>query len=273
MKESILIGRLFYGLAMIVYGIQQVVYADFRNVQLPAWQSHIPILSLWSYMTGIGLVIAGAGIILEKKGRELSLALGGTFLFLFVFVHIPFEFFGEVHSSTHLALWLDALKELALSGGAFVIAGSFSTDREDSRQQATPLKILEKMIPLGRLFFSIPMLCFGIMHFLYTDHVATLMPVWFPDPIFWTYLSGVALISAGLAIVLKIRLGIISMLLCIMIFLWFVLLHVPRALADPFISRGNELSSAFDALAFSGTALVIALRNFKSDFNELLTNV
>jgi hypothetical protein len=44
-----------------------------------------------------------------------------------------------------------------------------------------------------------------------------------------------------------------------MIFLWFVLLHIPRAIADPFTNNGNEVASAFDALAFSGIAFLIAL--------------
>jgi hypothetical protein len=35
--------------------------------------------------------------------------------------------------------------------------------------------------------------------------------------------------------------------------------HIPRAISHPFIDRGNEVSSVFDALAFSGTAFLIAL--------------
>lgn len=39
-----------------------------------------------------------------------------------------------------------------------------------------------------------------------------------------------------------------------MLLLWFVILHIPRAIADPAIEKGNEITSVFQALAFSGIA-------------------
>ncbi len=48
------------------------------------------------------------------------------------------------------------------------------------------------------------------------------------------------------------------MLLGIMLFIWFVILHIPRAIADPNIDKGNEVTSVFEALAFSGVAFLIA---------------
>jgi hypothetical protein len=43
-----------------------------------------------------------------------------------------------------------------------------------------------------------------------------------------------------------------------MILLWFIILHIPRALANPLTNNGNEVTSAFSALAFCGIAFVIA---------------
>jgi hypothetical protein len=37
-----------------------------------------------------------------------------------------------------------------------------------------------------------------------------------------------------------------------------LILHIPRAIAMPDAANGNELTSVFQALAFSGVALVIA---------------
>ncbi|MDJ1491457.1 DoxX family protein [Cytophagaceae bacterium DM2B3-1] len=270
MKEPVKIGHFFYGTALIVYGVQQFIYSNFRNVQFPAWQSYLPLLSIWAYLTGIGLVLAGVSIIIGKRGKEAALLVGGIFLFLFLFVHIPFELFGEVNSSLHLALWLDALKELALSGGAFVMAGSFQESSEQARIVA-PLRFLEKLTPLGSTLFSIPMISFGIMHFLYADFVGTLVPTWWPDHLFWTYVTGVALIAAGTAIILKIRQGIIGLLFSIMLLFWVISLHIPRAIDEPFAARGNEVSSAFDALAFCGITWVIALRTLRRDLKEIFT--
>ncbi len=43
-----------------------------------------------------------------------------------------------------------------------------------------------------------------------------------------------------------------------MLFLWFVFLHLPNAIAYPYAGRGNQIVSAFDALLFCGTALVLS---------------
>ena len=115
------------------------------------------------------------------------------------------------------------------------------------------------LIPAGSILFSITMIVFGIEHFLYPDFVKTLVPGWIPFPLFWTYFAAVALIGAGLGILLRIRVKLIATLLGIMIFVWFLVLHIPRAVVAPASDYGNELSSVFEALAFSGVALVIAM--------------
>jgi len=267
MKASAKVGRAFYSLALIVYGIQQFVYADFRPVQLPAWQSHLPLLPVWAYLTGGAMIFVG-GSTLAGKGRIALLITGSTFLFLFLFVHVPFELFGEENSSTHLALWVSALKELALAGGAFVMAGSFP-DSEPVTRRSTLIRFLERITPFGAIFFSITMISFGIAHFMYAEFVSTLVPEWIPDHLFWTYFTGVALIASGLCIILKVRQGVVGLLLSVVLFIWVFTVHLPLTIKNPTAMRANDLSSLFDALAFCGTALVISIRTLYIDLWEI----
>ena len=102
------------------------------------------------------------------------------------------------------------------------------------------------------------MIVFGYDHFLYKEFVATLVPAWIPWHLFWTYLAGVALMGSGICIMFKFQLRLVGMLLGIMLFIWFVILHIPRAITDPYIDKGNEVTSVFEALAFSGVAFLIA---------------
>ncbi|MEJ0101269.1 MAG: hypothetical protein WDO19_01385 [Bacteroidota bacterium] len=51
------------------------------------------------------------------------------------------------------------MKELALSGGAFVMAGSFVNEPVNNKNYF--IRLLEKLIPAGRIFFSIMMIAFG----------------------------------------------------------------------------------------------------------------
>jgi hypothetical protein len=106
--------------------------------------------------------------------------------------------------------------------------------------------------------FSIPIISFGILHFLYAKDVADYVPSWVPARLFWAYFCGAALIGSGLAIILKIKSVLAAALLGIMILIWFIILHVPRVIVSPVAYLGSEVTSALIALAYSGIALVIA---------------
>jgi len=246
--------RIFYGIGLMGLGIQHFIYGEFRPVIIPAWPlwMQTPILA---YLIGAAIIAAGTFILLGRSTKTISLLLGSFLLFCLVVIQCPYLLFIQPNSPAHLGLWTDPLKEMALAGGAFIMAGISS---EPSRKH-TFFTILEKLVPIGKFFFSITLLLFGIDHFFYTEFVATLVPAWVPDHTFWTYLSGVALIGIGTAIILKIRRRRIALLTSIMLFLWLVLLHIPRAIADPYGAKGNEITSVFEALAFSGIALGIAV--------------
>jgi uncharacterized membrane protein YphA (DoxX/SURF4 family) len=250
--------RTFYGIGMAGIGIQQFSYPDFRPVILPSWPSSMHASAIWAYIVGAALIIAGAFIVPGKKARVTSLLLGGFLFVLFIAFQCSFVLFIQPNSPRHLGLWTDPLKELALSGGAFVMAGLFSEDELPVSHKNYLFIVLGKFIPFGRIFFSITMISFGIDHFFYTDFVATLVPSWIPDHLFWTYFAAVALISSGVAIILKIKIKPVALLLSTMLFLWVILLHIPRAIANPYVDNGNEITSVFEALAFSGIALGIA---------------
>ena len=257
MDKLIKTGRIFFGTAMAGIGFQQFFYADFHPMILPPLHTWIPGLKFWAYISGAALMAAGAAIIFVKGARLISLVLGAILLGLFCFYYIPYEIFIDPYYK-YLGEWGDAEKELALSGGAFVMAGSFSEGKANVQKRPVLTNLLGKFVPLGGIFFSITMISFGIDHFLYTKNVATLVPAWIPNHIFWTYFAAVALIGSGIAIIVNIRLRLIATLLGTMIFLWFIFLHIPLAIAHPFAQMGNEVTSAFSALAFSGIAFVIA---------------
>lgn len=243
---------MLFGSSIVAIGILQLCYPNFRPVLLPAWS--LPGQIIWVWLAGFLLIGAGVAIVTERQTRAVALLLGGFFLLLFLFGHVPYELFVDPYSK-HLGVWTNALKELALSGGAFAVAGSIPAETYGSRT----LLVLEKLIPLSRIFFSITMISFGIDHFLYPKGVSTLVPAWIPGgALFWTYFAAVALIGSGVAIILKIKLKPVALLLGIMIGLWVIVLHIPRAIDDPFGLQANEIISVFEAVNFTGIAFLVA---------------
>jgi uncharacterized membrane protein YphA (DoxX/SURF4 family) len=266
MVNLIKIGKIFYGIGTIAYGIQQIVIRDFRPAIIPEFPSWMHNYAVFPYVTGVMLFVAGlliAGLIkIERMNvRSVCICLGSCFLALIILCHFPYRFVISPYKAKHLGVWTDALKELAFSGGAWVVAGSIGKSIFPNQPISFLKSFADKLLPWGRIFFSVTMISFGIDHFYYTKTVADLVPSWFGIPVFWTYLGGVALIGSGIAIVLKIYIKPVSLLLAAMLFCWFVFLHIPRAIADPFINNGNEIVSAFDALVFCGISLMIANTN------------
>jgi len=256
MEKLIVAGRIFYGTCMVALGIQHFLFKNFLPVILPFWPSWMPGVILFAYLMGAILIGGGVLIIFETKAKTVGCILGIIFLGLISLCHIPYQIIHNPYSG-HLATWSNTFKLLALSGGAFVVAGSFSFERNIKTDCNFFIRLSSKLIPFGPIFFSVTMITFGIVHLLYVENVAKLVPSWIPGAIFWTYFAAIALIGSGTAIIAKIKLKLVSILLGTMIFLWFILLHIPRAIADPYVNNGNEVTSAFQALGFSGIAFVL----------------
>ncbi|MFI5133831.1 MAG: hypothetical protein ACHQEB_05815 [Chitinophagales bacterium] len=257
MKDIAKIGRIFYGIAIAGFGFLTIYYNDFPYMLLPPHHFWITSHVMLAYIFGTMFILAGASIVFEIKTRPISLLLGIDLLLIFCFYFIPYQFMTK-SNYLHFGEWENAAKGLALSGGAFVIADCFSGKNENSF-----FRFLRKLISFGAIFFSITIISFGINHFLYAKDVADYVPSWVPLHLFWTYLAGTALIGSGVAIFLKIKPELIATLLGTMIFIWFIILHIPRVIASPLADIGSEVASAFLALAYSGIAFVIAGVNEK----------
>ncbi len=133
------------------------------------------------------------------------------------------------------------------------MAGSFS-----NKSNNPLIRSLTKLIPFGTIVFSLTIICFGINHFLYANEAADYIPSWIPNHLFWIYLAGVGLLGSGIGILLKIKPRLMATLLGMMIFIWVIILHLPKAIAAPLAGNEGEVTSAFLALAYCGIAFVIA---------------
>ena len=252
------VGRILYAIGLIGIGVQHFIFAEFIPVVMPAWPSWIPGRPYCAYALGALLILAGAAMLFDFKGRTVAALTGAFFLLSFLAAHIPSTL---AFSPGHLGSWTNTFKALTMCGGAWLIAGSLG-------ERGTQLpRFLERIMPLGRFFLPITVVTFGIDHFLYPDFVKTLVPSWIPWHLFWNYFAAVALISSGLGIIFRVLPRLAALLLGVMIFLWFIMLHIPRAIADPHSGIGNEWTSVCEALAFSGIAFLMAALPASSRFS------
>jgi uncharacterized membrane protein YphA (DoxX/SURF4 family) len=243
-------GRLFFAMSMVAFGFQQLMTGAFVRLvpPLPAW---IPWHSFWAGFVGIILIVAGVAIAIEYKARWAAAVLGALLVLSILFLHLPKAAANPLVGF----MWTNPAKALAMLGGVIILAAALPEEKAGGSALAS---LFRKLMPLGPLFLALFLILGGIQHFVYLDFVTKLVPSWIPRPQFWAYLAGIALIAGGIGILVPKTARLAATMTGIMILLWVVLLHIPRALAD--LHNPGETSGVFEALAFSGVAFTLAAR-------------
>jgi uncharacterized membrane protein YphA (DoxX/SURF4 family) len=241
-------GRVFYGIGIVGIGLLHFFFSGFRPIILPVPAESVADISAIVYLVAIYILVSGILITIGKNVRNVSLVLGVFFFGFLLFGHLP------IRISVANGQWIDAIKILALSGGAFVMASAFPA--------ANPSPFfdrLNKVAPVGKYFFATMLLLFGYSHFANAKAISGLVPKYIPGALFWTYVAGVALVGSGISFITSIKVKLVGLLLAVTLFLWLILLHIYYAVRFPLFQDGENIIGSFEALAFCGTALVISM--------------
>ena len=228
------LGRVFLAISLFAFGLQQILYKGLiQGLELvPEW---LPGHAAWSYFTGLVLIVSSIGI-LTGKGRHVSAACLVVIFFLcLVLLHGP-RLLAIYHDGTERTR---AFETIALFGGALFLLG---------------IPFNSVAIQLGRFFFAAALLIFGIDHFLFARFIAALIPAWIPMHLFLAYFTGLVFVIAAVSIALLWLPNLFSAAVGFMLFLWVLVLHLPRVATH--IRNGDEWNSFFVALATSGVAFL-----------------
>ena len=249
------IGRIFYGLGIVGIGGLHFVFKGFRPLIMAIRIENADKISILIYIFALYMIISGILIIFEKKVKTTSIVLAYVLMLFVVVGHLPRRI---VDQPGRLGEWTNVFKMLSLIGGAFLVYSSSSGNITN--------RYMNKLAGLalyGKYFFAAMLIVFGIDHFLYVEFVSGLVPPWIPFAIFWTYFTGVALLGAGIAIVIDFKLKIVCQLLAIMLFIWLFTVHFRLALKYPVWNGGENITACFQCLAFTGIALLTAATSKK----------
>jgi hypothetical protein len=229
-------GRVLYALAILGFGIQYAISGHLRRglPLCPIWLHPNTVLA---YALAALCIAAGLALLTTWRTLTVSLILGLLFLGTSVLYLMHFNYIA--YDGDGRTLFLECL---CLAATALILHGLSS----GSKYSLMP----------GRLFFAIAMIVFGIQHFLYVRFLSTLVPHYLPGHHLWVIGTGLALIAAGLSVATTIEDKYAAYGLFVLFFGWLVLLHAPRILHA--LHNGDEWSSGFVVLAFSGTSLLLA---------------
>ena len=198
------------------------------------------------YLSGVALITAGISIAANLHSRLLATLLGYVFLGCVLFRALPQVFEQPAEWSVYGVL----SEALALGALAWTLVQSLPP-------ASSPWEsVLGKVTVSGPYLFAVSLIVFGSIHFLVAHFIASLIPAWIPGRLFWTYLTGMALIASGISIAIRQLDEWAGFLLGVMFLLWVVLLHAPRVAADR--HNPDEWSSALIALGMCGGSWIVA---------------
>lgn len=241
--------RLLFALGVLSIGILTLRYGyGVLLFRLPpaAW---IPWLKVVGYASAVAMIVAGAGLLIDRFAR-VAMYLLLPFLLLWTFSRVP-----VVVSDPGREISWFAVGEIAvLAAAALVLFTQFAALRPGSRLQRVTS---EHGLLTARFLFALSLPTFGLSHFFeFAAHTVSLVPAWLPHRAAWADLTGAAQIAAGLGILLSIYPRLSAAIEAAMLSVFALAVWVPIVIVRPTVpSNWGELLYTF---ALAGAAWVVA---------------
>ena len=223
MSKLIIPGRFIYSAGIIGLAVLCMISKDFIVGRPPQWPAGLKINPALAYISGVVLIIAAIAIILKRKARLAAFVISAIIFFFSVLRHLP-NFMND---------WANAYKSLALVGGSFIIAASFPVQgvtkdsgfKTNERRRAA-------LITIGCILLAAFFIACGYAHFKFAGFIESYIPSYIPFHVFWTYFCGICLFAGGIGLLIPQTRRPAALLSGFMILGWFLLLHIPRLVAN-----------------------------------------
>jgi len=244
--NKLLPGQAIVAIGMAGLGFLCIVYGDFIIGRPPAWPEAFHLTPIIGYVTGAITIIASLIMLTSKKAGPASLLLAILILLLSVGRHLP-VFMND---------WVNTYKALALFGSVLIISSSFFNLHD------TLFPTIDISIKTRRIFVNVGAVTLGIFfiiaayaHVKFAEFVIDLIPAYIPFHFFWTYFTAACLLAGGIGVIIPFTRSLASLLSGIMVMGWFLLLHIPRFIAN--VNDAGDRMGLCESFTFAGAFFVL----------------
>jgi uncharacterized membrane protein YphA (DoxX/SURF4 family) len=113
--KSATIAKFVFALAIVIFGVQHIMYEQFIITLIPAW---LPFKQFWAYMVEAAFILTPISILLNIKTRLATFLLGLMFITWVLILHAPRVF----NAPKIKAEWTSMFIALAMGGISLMIA-------------------------------------------------------------------------------------------------------------------------------------------------------
>src|SRR5271170_3387072 len=212
------LGHGFFAAAMISLGILGLKYGDFALVwqPVPQW---LPLRQVVAYTCAVLMLAGGVGLLWTRTAAFASGILLVYLLLWLTLLRVP----KLLMSPLVEVRWLGCGETAVMVAGSWALFATLA-DRWDKMKLRFATGDHGRRV--ARLIFGLAIIPCGLSHLFYTAQTVELMPAWLPWHFGWAYLSGIAYIAAGFAILFGIyarltatlttaMMAIITLVICI----------------------------------------------------------
>lgn len=130
-KWMIVFGRVVVATAAIVFAVEHFLHPQFApgvplEKMTPSW---IPFANVWGYLAGAILLVAGIGLVLNKKPRIAAASIGALATILTLFLYLLILIFAHAGPAPEINEALNYVADtLLFAGAALVLASALPRD-------------------------------------------------------------------------------------------------------------------------------------------------
>ena len=242
-KTTMALGWRVYGLGVMAVSIVNLVIGDFDPGQ-PA-PSGLPARTALAYVASAFMLLAAAAIEWRRTAAWGSAALTAYYA-LFVVMLMNGRLLPAHYAE--FGIYENTSMQLAIAAGGLIIFAAAAN---------IGTALAERLTRAAQLAFGVCSLVWGSAHFVYMNLTAPMVPKWLPPTQeFWGYVTGIAFIAAGSAILTGVQARLAAILLTAMIAILGLLANGPALLADH--STHFNWSESSLNLTLVGVAWVVA---------------
>jgi uncharacterized membrane protein len=259
LDKIVALANLCFAVPLAVFGALHLFGPQFVQGLVPRY---MPGRMFWVYFVGCALIAASLSIATKIEVRWSGLLVGIMMLMFVGMLYLPF---GLRHMDARIT-WTIVFRESSFGGAAWVLAG-IAKDGWRGPVRST-------LITVGRILIAAAAIFFAIQHFLHPLGLPGVplekqMPPWVPARALIGYVTGAALLIAGISILLNRKTRTVAACTGGWILLLILVIYGPvliGALADPALGVKIEGINYFaDTLLFAGVILAAASAAPRSD--------